>query len=240
MTETSIGVKPKINKDKTNIGFSQEWEQRYKENTHMSIWPWSDLVSLVYRYGSCPFEGKRVLELGCGAGANIPFFKALGVEYYAVEGSETIVDQLHGRFPELKNNICTADFTSGFVFDGPFDIIVDRASLTHNKTKDILSIVSNVHDCLMPGGLFIGVDWFSKKYSEYSGGQFADCDNSRVSYKDGPFANVGLVHYADKGLINQIFKDGFEIIHMEEKIKKDVLSEENYQFASFDIVATKR
>ena len=30
--------------------FSNEWDQRYQENTHMSIWPWSDLVSFVKRY----------------------------------------------------------------------------------------------------------------------------------------------------------------------------------------------
>lgn len=29
------------------MGFNSEWEQRYAENTHMSVWPWSDVVSLV-------------------------------------------------------------------------------------------------------------------------------------------------------------------------------------------------
>ena len=32
------------------MGFSQEWEQRYADNTHLSIWPWSDIVSLVHRH----------------------------------------------------------------------------------------------------------------------------------------------------------------------------------------------
>ena len=52
-------------------GFSIEWDQRYKENLQMSIWPWSDLVSAVMRL-RLP-ASTRVLELGCGAGANIPF-----------------------------------------------------------------------------------------------------------------------------------------------------------------------
>ncbi len=52
--------------------YSNEWNEAYKNNSHMSIWPWSDLVSCVYRYAH-PKDGyQRVLELGCGAGANIP------------------------------------------------------------------------------------------------------------------------------------------------------------------------
>ena len=38
----------------------------------MSIWPWSDLVSYVMRYTKIN-ENYKVLEIGCGSGANIPF-----------------------------------------------------------------------------------------------------------------------------------------------------------------------
>ena len=43
--------------------------------------------------------GMRVLELGCGPGANIPFFLSQGADYYAAEGSETIVVELQKKFP---------------------------------------------------------------------------------------------------------------------------------------------
>ena len=74
--------------------FSQEWEKCFKENTQISTWPWSDLVSYVMRYARPTGENFRVLELGCGAGANIPFFISLGVDYYAIDGSSTIVEIL--------------------------------------------------------------------------------------------------------------------------------------------------
>ena len=45
--------------------------KKYKEKLQMSIWPWSDLVTAVMRL-RLP-ASTRVLELGCGAGANIPF-----------------------------------------------------------------------------------------------------------------------------------------------------------------------
>ena len=127
--------------------FSTEWNIRYKKNTHMSIWPWSDLVSLVMQ--NKPLKEKfRVLELGCGAGANIPLFVTLGADYYAVEGSQTIVDQLHKRYPQFKDNIIVGDFTKDMP-NQEFDLIVDRAALTHNNEKSIIECISKCHKKLL-------------------------------------------------------------------------------------------
>ena len=52
------------------------WESAYSLGGHNTLWPWSDLVSLVSRH-CCPIsspEKFNMLELGCGPGANIPFF----------------------------------------------------------------------------------------------------------------------------------------------------------------------
>ena len=40
------------------MSFSKEWEHSYASGTHLSIWPWSDVVSLVHRYcGSLIAQG---------------------------------------------------------------------------------------------------------------------------------------------------------------------------------------
>ena len=44
------------------MSFSPEWEQTYKNNAHLSIWPWSDLVSFVMRYARPTGPKFRVLE----------------------------------------------------------------------------------------------------------------------------------------------------------------------------------
>ena len=62
-----------------NIGFSNEWDNLYTSNAHMSVWPWSDLVSYVMRYARPKDPSNcKVLELGVGAGANIEFFYGSG------------------------------------------------------------------------------------------------------------------------------------------------------------------
>ena len=88
------------------MSFSHEWEQRYKDNTHLSVWPWSDIVSLYMRYcrSNVP-DSPRILELGAGAGANIPFFLSLTDQFYGVDGSSSIVESLRTRYPSLAT-IC--------------------------------------------------------------------------------------------------------------------------------------
>ena len=141
------------------MSFSEQWEERYAANTHLSVWPWSDIVSLVHRHCKQVIAtGGRVLELGCGAGANIPFFKVVGVDYYAIEGSPTIVRQLHERYPDLAENIALGDFTSFQPFSEKFDLVIDRAALTHNSTVAIKKGLQVVFDSLKTGGIFIGSD----------------------------------------------------------------------------------
>ena len=119
---------------------SEEWEKCFKENLQISVWPWSDLVSYVMRYASPTGKDFRVLELGCGSGANIPFFISLGVNYFAIDGSPTIIEMLKKKFPLISKNIVYGDFTTEIPFDGTFDLIVDRCAITHNTTDGIKTV----------------------------------------------------------------------------------------------------
>lgn len=84
--------------EENKMGFSIEWEKTYQTGAHNSVWPWSDVVSMTNRYFRGDKSGLRVLELGCGAGANIPFFVTIGAEYCGIEGSVTEVQKLQKRW----------------------------------------------------------------------------------------------------------------------------------------------
>jgi SAM-dependent methyltransferase len=220
------------------MSFSPEWEKRYQENTHMSVWPWSDVVSYVMRHARPTGSSFRVLELGCGAGANIPFFLSLGADYYAIEGSATIVDKLWERFPALRNNIMVGDFTQQICHDGEFDLVLDRASLTHNDTASIVRCLDLVYDKLRSGGRFIGIDWFSTAYSDYQKGDTTEDEFTRSAYQDGSFTNVGCVHFSDKPHLLELFKE-FEILTLEHKTINREIPDNGWNFASWNLVARK-
>ena len=221
------------------MNFSLEWDRRYQALTHLSIWPWSDLVGYVMRYARPAGTGFRVLELGCGAGANIPFFQSLGVEYYAIEGSPAIVAKLHERFPEWKDNIVAGDFTLEIPFSGMFDLVVDRSSLTHNTTAAITQSLAMITDRLKPGGKFIGIDWFSTAYSEYPKGTPVADEYTRTGYTEGSFTDVGRVHFSDKPHLQSLFKN-FEFMVLEHKVIQREMPADGWQLATWNFVAKMR
>lgn len=218
------------------MGFSNEWDKRYQNNTHMSIWPWSDLVSLVMKHKPQK-DGFKVLELGCGAGANIPLFASLNADYYAIEGSETIAKQLCQQYPQFKNNIIVADFTKD-IPNEKFDLIIDRASLTCNNEKSIIECLNKCHYQLVDGGKFIGVDWYSTKYYDYKKGDEAEDVWTRTNFVDGGFANTGRVHFSDKNHLIGLFKN-FKILNMTHKTLTQEEPNNGWELASWNFVAEK-
>ncbi|MCA9459999.1 MAG: class I SAM-dependent methyltransferase [Nanoarchaeota archaeon] len=207
--------------------FSESWETIYEQGMQLSVFPFSDLVSLVFRNKIKKDSKIKVLELGCGAGANISLFKELGYEYYGIEGSPTIVEEIHKKYPELSNNIIVGDFTKDLIFNFKFDYIIDRSSLTHNDTNSIIKTLMNCYNTLETNGLYIGVDWFSTNYPDFRSGNFVD-DNTRSGFEDGQFKGVGRVHFSDESHLKYLFKETkFKIKSLEYKEIKYLIPKPN-------------
>lgn len=220
------------------MAFSKSWEESYKANAHMSIWPWSDLVSYVERYVPNLDKSCKVLELGCGAGANIPFFQRLGVQYYGMDGSEFIVKKLWKMYPDHRDRIAIGDFTEEIPFDERFDVVVDRAALTHSTTSGIKKANKLIYDRMSHGGKFIGIDWFSTRHSDYKKGSKHEDEYTRTEFQDGQFARLGCVHFSDKNHLQELFAS-FKIRIMEHKILTREIPEDGHVFASWNFMAIK-
>lgn len=218
------------------MAFSREWDERYSGNSHMSIWPWSDLVSYVMRYARPDGPGYRILELGCGMGANIPFFKSLNVEYHAVEGSPTAVAMLHAKYPDLAETIHSGDFTREIPDVGGYDLVVDRASLTHNNSEDIRRTLATIRGLMKPKGKFIGIDWFSVKHSDYNLGEQAEDIYTRCKIVEGQFAGTGRVHFSDEQHLADLFAN-FTFHNLEHKTLNSKIPCNGHVFASWNLFA---
>lgn len=217
--------------------YSREWDDLYRAHRHMSRWPWTDLVALVSRYAR-PEEGfRRVLELGCGVGANIPFFVDLGVDYYAIEGSPTAVALIHDRFPRLRNRVVAGDYTLDLPFQGPFDLIVDRSSLTCNRSESISRCLALLDPLLRDGGRFIAVDWFSVRHADYPLGEDAGDGYTRRNMSGG-FAGTGDVHFFDREHLLAFFQ-GYRFLDLQHKTLADSLAGEARETATWNFVAER-
>lgn len=221
--------------------FSQEWDERYQRTGPTSLWPWSDLVRLFRRFCASRDGRKlRVLELGCGYGANIPFFLAEGVDYYAIEGSPTAVHAISQRFPNLANNIVVADFTAAIPFDLVFDVVIDRSSLTHNDTNSIKRTLDSCLAKLSSRGMYVGIDWFSDEHSELRHGCPIEGDPFTFhAFAKGLFCGVGKVHASTDAHLKALF-ESFDFLWLEKKTVQQKIPDVGACHATWNLVASKR
>ncbi len=221
------------------MNFSPAWDTAYREGRHWSVWPWSDVVSYTLRHAR-PEQGfRRVLEIGCGAGANIAFFDKLGVEYAAVDGSDFAVAKLHAAYPHLRGNIAAGDFTVSIPFAGPFDLVVDRAALTHNTTTAIRRGLRLIRDVLRPGGKLIGIDWFSAGHGDAAAGDGIDA-HTRTNIAAGPFAGIGAVHFSDRDhIIDLLEAAGLRIERLDHHEIDGAVPDDGRRLGWWNFVAVK-
>ena len=141
------------------------WDKIYKKKLHASIWPWNEVIkstNLFIKKKNC-----KVLELGCGMGANIPFFLKKQFKYTGLDYSKVSVSFLKKKFPQLKKNIHCIDIEKEELPFKNFDLIVDRGCLVHIDKKKLINIVERLRLSLISGGIMISTDLISNKSSDY-------------------------------------------------------------------------
>ena len=220
-------------------GFSNEWEKLYKKNIHSPTWPWSDIVSYINIYCKKTLDFKKVLEIGCGSGANIPFFQKRGHYFYGIDGSKVIIKKLKIRYPKLKNNLVACDFTKEIKFDKIFDVVIDRGSSIHNTSINIDKCIKLLVKKLRKNGIYIGVDLFASDHTSAKLGKYVD-KFTRKNINTNQFKGAGKVHFfTKKDLIRLFVTNGFEILTLEHIKKKILIGKEKINNCTFNIVAKK-
>lgn len=221
------------------MAFSEAWDRQYSEGRGLSRWPWSDLVSHVMRYARPRSEFQRVLEVGCAAGANIPFFQAGGFDYYAVEGSHHAIAEVHKQFPELGSRVALCDFTAELPFPLAFDLIVDRGSLTCNDTNSIRRALALIHERLRDGGKLIAIDWFSTEHSDANRGDPVDAF-TRTNFPAGSHVHgLGTIHFSTEPHLRELLSGaGLKLERLEHK-RVDSIEPCGGTICTWNFVATR-
>jgi hypothetical protein len=156
-----------------------------------------------------------------------------------VDGSETAINHNRNRFPEIKNNLKTCDFAKEIPFDREFQLVFDRASVTHNNVADVYSCIKIASQKLSKRGYFIGIDWFSNKHIDYQIGG-ATSNGTKININSKQFKDTGIVHFFNKKEILSLFEvNNFTVIKMEEKSIENALSETSETRCSFNFIAVK-
>jgi 2-polyprenyl-3-methyl-5-hydroxy-6-metoxy-1,4-benzoquinol methylase len=100
------------------------------------------------------WQGKRVLEIGCGIGTDAAEFAKHGAEYVGVDLSKESIELAKQRFiiDDLQGEFHTYNAEDDLTWLGKFDLVYSAGVLHHYP--DVTAIVKNIHQVLKQDGEF--------------------------------------------------------------------------------------
>ena len=120
-----------------------------------------DMMTIQNKFISYIPENGKVLDLGCGSGRDSLYFKELGYDVTAVDGSAEMCRQAEKNIGQPVINMTFDKLDYDLEFDG----IWACASLLHVPSSEIRDVLGKIERALKKGGYF----YCSFKYGEYEG-----------------------------------------------------------------------
>jgi SAM-dependent methyltransferase len=130
------------------------WENEvYGRGTFVRC-PYDQVATFVFRnLPSKPRRDIRILEVGCGPGNNLWFLNQEGFACSGFDASPTAIEYAKARCGKAVD-LKTAEFPD-VPFDGPFDLVIERAALCYVSFDVAKQTIANIRNVLVPGGRFM-------------------------------------------------------------------------------------
>ncbi len=120
-----------------------------------------DMTEIYNEFTSLLPEKAKIIDLGCGAGRDVLYFKKLGYNIIGVDNSPEIV-RLASKY--TKENIILQDFTK-LDYREEFDGIWACASLLHFSKTKLISVIEKIIEYIRKSGII----YTSFKYGDSEG-----------------------------------------------------------------------
>jgi cyclopropane fatty-acyl-phospholipid synthase-like methyltransferase len=148
------------------------WEKKYKEMGFKSQREYPNESLIAFTKGNLT-KGDKVLELGCGSGANMWFMAKEGFDAYGVDFSETGIDYCRKMLKKwnVQGKTKVGDMKKLDYDDNFFDAVVDVVSMQHLTFSEHLVCLKEVLRCLKDGGKFFSYHLGENSISYTRGGQ---------------------------------------------------------------------
>ncbi|TAK56270.1 MAG: class I SAM-dependent methyltransferase [Gammaproteobacteria bacterium] len=126
------------------------------------------VIRLLARAGQLPPAERRVLEVGCGSGANLRFFLNLGFEARNLLGCELLNSRVAAALAALPPAVTIIEGNAASIDlpDASFDIVFQSlvfSSILHDELQ--MAVARRMWELVRPGG---GILWYDFVYNNPS------------------------------------------------------------------------
>ena len=199
---------------KDNASWDPTWEEIFRQHD-WSRYPPEELIRFIAKHYSSVSERSqiKILEIGCGTGANLWYLAREGFDAYGIDGSKTAIAKCEFRLHEdgLKANLKVGDVISlrEFYSPGYFDAVIDVVCLVCNEFKAAQTILDQVLTVLKPQGRL-----FSKMLASGSWGDGVRREveaGTIAKNKQGAVYGVEVNHYFTLEEVQMLFQGLSEV-----------------------------
>lgn len=186
---------------------SKAWQWEMVDGKSATYWK-EPAVESYYLMNRWKRQGKkRFLDLGCGLGRHSIFFAKAGFAVWAFDLSGYAVAKTRAWAvaEKIEVDCVTGDMLELPYDDSSFDCILCRNVISHSDTQGVTRILAGISRIMRTGAecyLTLG----SKNAWGFQQPWPVVDENTKIRLENGP--ENGIPHfYADKGLIETLFKD---------------------------------
>jgi len=149
----------------------------------------------------------RLLEIGCGPGANVWFMAREGFTVSGIDGSPTAISRAKERLVHegLRADLRVGDFATLPWPDCSFDGVVENVSLYCNRWKAVKRSLDEVRRVLKLGAPFLS-SFFSDRTWGYGLGTMVEPDGF-IDITEGPLAGAGFCMFLNHTRLSDLFRD---------------------------------
>ena len=214
------------------------WDQIYEAGAQLNRYPFSSIVTFLYRYAPRDRARSdiRVLEIGCGAGNNLWFAAREGFDVTGLDGSAAALDFARQRFQDegLSGEFTVGDFTRLPFADGTFDIVLERGAVSMAPRSAAKQAILEATRVLRAGGLI-----YAEIYSDRATTRGRKGDDGVLLDTEGPFSGVGQIALYGNQAVRDLFEPHLDIVEMSHQEDLRVIPFPTEIFASWSVVAKK-
>ena len=203
--------------------FVEEWE-----NIHITM-DWGKYPSVnVIRFVARNYYNKnrkqiKILDFGCGGGANTWYLAREGFDVYAFDGSQSAVQKAKDFLESEGYHNVHFDIMDGAEIQyqkGFFDCVIDNVCIYANKIEGIRRMYENVYSVLKKEGKIFST-CFGVKTEGYGTGSVLEPD-TYCNIEKGVLSGRAVAHFFTKeNLFNLLEEVGFKNILIDENVYTD-------------------
>lgn len=194
------------------MAWDEVWEDVFSQQ-EWGKYPSEEVVRFVARnfYKVPDRKSVKILDLGCGPGAQLWYLAREGFSIYGIDGSKTAIEKARERLdqecPGWTGELKVGDITTLPFSDSFFDAVIDNEVIYANSLEDSRRIYTELARVCKVGG---------KLYSRtFATGCWGDQTGQKVGHNaylvsEGPMFNKGLTRFTEYGEIHQL-ATGFQI-----------------------------